>query len=135
MVTGGRCQGRNNSILRFVRGLKYRRQSKTGWKNGLIKNPLSIGFALAGALGIVRGALAPRLSPAEVYVSNLSSKIGVDCLCYSDSIPLARFGKRVQQSLKSNPGNGFTSRRLITPSVRFGPKPQFSSNKMIGVSV
>jgi hypothetical protein len=43
------------------------------------------------------GTFTPRLSPAEVYVSNLSSKIGVDCLCYSDSIPLARLGRHKWQ--------------------------------------
>jgi hypothetical protein len=43
------------------------------------------------------GNFTPRLSPAEVYVSNLSSKIGVDCLCYSDSIPLARLGRHKWQ--------------------------------------
>ena len=43
------------------------------------------------------GTFTPRLSPAEVYVSNLSSKIGVDCLCYSDSIPLPRLGRHKWQ--------------------------------------
>jgi hypothetical protein len=36
------------------------------------------------------GAIVPRLSPAEVYLSRLASKTGADCLCYSDSIPLTR---------------------------------------------
>src|SRR5271157_6094434 len=36
------------------------------------------------------GMIAPRLSPAEIYLSHLASKAGVDCLCYSDGIPLPR---------------------------------------------
>jgi hypothetical protein len=44
------------------------------------------------------GTFTLRLSPAEVYVSNLSSKIGVDCLCYSESIPLARLARHNRQN-------------------------------------
>ncbi len=36
------------------------------------------------------GMIVPRLSSAEIYLSHLASKAGVDCLCYSDGIPLAR---------------------------------------------
>ena len=36
------------------------------------------------------GMIVPRLSSAEIYLSRLASEAGVDCLCYSDSIPLAR---------------------------------------------
>ena len=36
------------------------------------------------------GMIVPRLSSAEIYLSHLASKAGVDCLCYSDSIPLTR---------------------------------------------
>jgi hypothetical protein len=36
------------------------------------------------------GMLEPRLSRAEVYLSQLSVAAGVDCLCHSDSIPIAR---------------------------------------------
>ncbi len=36
------------------------------------------------------GMLVPRLSSAEIYLSHLASKARVDCLCYSDGIPLAR---------------------------------------------
>ena len=36
------------------------------------------------------GMIVPRLSSAEVYLSHLASEAGVDCLCYSDGIPLAR---------------------------------------------
>ena len=45
------------------------------------------------------GIKAPRLSRAEVYLSQLSLAAGVDCLCYSDSIPIARFtrGKRQEK--------------------------------------
>ena len=36
------------------------------------------------------GMVVPRLSSAEIYLSHLASEIGVDCLCYSDGIPLPR---------------------------------------------
>jgi len=36
------------------------------------------------------GMIVPRLSSAEIYLSRLASEAGVDCLCYSDSIPLTR---------------------------------------------
>ncbi len=36
------------------------------------------------------GMIVRRLSAAEIYLSHLASEIGVDCLCYSDGIPLAR---------------------------------------------
>lgn len=36
------------------------------------------------------GMIRPRLSSAEIYLSHLASEVGVDCLCYSDGIPLAR---------------------------------------------
>jgi len=36
------------------------------------------------------GMIVPRLSSAEIYLSHLASQAGVDCLCYSDGIPLAR---------------------------------------------
>jgi hypothetical protein len=36
------------------------------------------------------GMTVPRLSSAEIYLSHLASEIGVDCLCYSDGIPLPR---------------------------------------------
>lgn len=64
------------------------------------------------------GTFTPRLSPAEVYVSDLSSKIGVDCLCYSDSIPLARLGRHKWQRKRGNRGSGFIPRRLKTLSTR-----------------
>jgi hypothetical protein len=35
------------------------------------------------------GMIVPGLSSAETYLSHLASKAEVDCLCYSDSIPLA----------------------------------------------
>ncbi len=43
------------------------------------------------------GTIVPRLSRAEVYLSHLSEAVGVDCLCYSDSIPLPRSIRRKQQ--------------------------------------
>ena len=49
------------------------------------------------------GTFTLRLSPAEVYVSNLSSKIGIDCLCYSDSIPLARLGRHKREQSRRRP--------------------------------
>jgi len=36
------------------------------------------------------GVIVPRLSSAEIYLSRLASEAGVDCLCYSDNIPLTR---------------------------------------------
>ena len=36
------------------------------------------------------GTIVPRLSSAEINLSHLASEAGVDCLCYSDGIPLAR---------------------------------------------
>jgi hypothetical protein len=36
------------------------------------------------------GMIVPRLSSAEIYLSHLASEAGVDCLCYSDAIALAR---------------------------------------------
>ena len=33
------------------------------------------------------GISAPRLSPAAIYLSRLSAKAGVDCLCYRDTPP------------------------------------------------
>ena len=32
----------------------------------------------------------PVVFLVEVYLSHLASEMGVDCLCYSDGIPLAR---------------------------------------------
>lgn len=36
------------------------------------------------------GMIAPRLSSAEICLRRLASEAGVDCLCYSDGIPLTR---------------------------------------------
>jgi hypothetical protein len=59
------------------------------------------------------GMVVPRLSRAEIYLSHLSSAAGVDCLCYSDSIPIAR-------SIRSKPQErplGFSSRRRLARSI------------------
>jgi len=40
------------------------------------------------------GMIVPRLSSAEICLSRLARQAGVDCLCYSDSIPLPRFNWR-----------------------------------------
>ena len=66
------------------------------------------------------GITVPRLSPAEIYLSHLSSSAGVDCLCYSDGIPIARsirskqrerqLEKRVRQA-KRAPHSGAQSRQ------------------------
>lgn len=47
------------------------------------------------------GMVVPRLSSAEIYLSHLASEAGVDCLCYSDGIPLARtnWPRKVQLSV------------------------------------
>jgi hypothetical protein len=47
------------------------------------------------------GVMVTRLSPAEIYLSSLSEKAGVDCLCYSDSIPLARAIRHGRQRTRS----------------------------------
>jgi len=47
------------------------------------------------------GVMVTRLSPAEIYLSSLSEKAGVDCLCYSDSIPLARAIRHDRQRTRS----------------------------------
>ena len=36
------------------------------------------------------GRIVPRLSSAEICLSHLARQAGLDCLCYSDGIPLAR---------------------------------------------
>lgn len=36
------------------------------------------------------GVIMPRLSSAEICLRRLASEAGVDCLCYSDGIPLTR---------------------------------------------
>ena len=36
------------------------------------------------------GIIMPRLSSAEICLRRLASEAGVDCLCYSDGIPLTR---------------------------------------------
>lgn len=36
------------------------------------------------------GVIVPRPSGAEIYLSHLSRAASVDCLCYSDSMPVAR---------------------------------------------
>jgi hypothetical protein len=40
------------------------------------------------------GMIVPRLSSAEIYLSRLARQAGLDCLCYSDSVPLARVNWR-----------------------------------------
>jgi len=40
------------------------------------------------------GMIVPRLSSAEICLSRLARQAGVDCLCYSDSIPLPRLNWR-----------------------------------------
>jgi hypothetical protein len=40
------------------------------------------------------GMIVPRLSSAEICLSRLARQAGLDCLCYSDSIPLARVNWR-----------------------------------------
>jgi len=109
-------------------------QAVKNWlEKGLVNTPGNRVCLLA--LLETGGALMPLLSPAEVYLSNLSSKIGVDCLCYSDSIPMARFGRHNRQLAGSNRGNGCARRRLKTPSVRFRAKQHATNAKLIGINV
>lgn len=109
-------------------------QAVKNWlEKGLINTPVHRVCLLA--LLEIGGTLVPRLSPAEVYLSSLSSKIGVDCLCYSDSIPLARFGGHNRRLGGRNRSDGCARRRLKTPSVRFGVKQQNSKANGIGIHV
>jgi hypothetical protein len=82
-------------LFSLVSGGELPQAVKNWLGNVLINNPAHKVCLLA--LLETGGTFGPRLSPAEVYVSNLSSKIGVDCLCYSDSIPLARLGRHKRQ--------------------------------------
>jgi hypothetical protein len=109
-------------------------QAVKNWlEKGLVNTPANRVCLLA--LLETGGALMPRLSPAEVYLSNLSSRIGVDCLCYSDCIPMARFGRHNQQLGGNNRGSGCARHRLKTPSVRFGAKKHASNAKGIEINV
>ena len=81
------------------------------------------------------GALRPRSSPAEGYLSNLSSKMGVDYLCYSDSIPMSRFRRQIRQQGESHRGHGCVRRRLTTPSGRLRREGQVSNSNVIGINV
>lgn len=68
------------------------------------------------------GLTAPRLSRSEVYLSQLSLAAGVDCLCYSDSIPMARssHGKNAPPSRKkksAQSGAAFWRRPSRTPAA------------------
>ena len=109
-------------------------QAVKNWlEKGLVNTPGNRVCLLA--LLETGGTLMPRLSSAEVYLSSLSSKIGVDCLCYSDSIPMARFGRHNRQLAGSNRGNGCARRRLKTPSVRFRAKQHATNAKLIGINV
>jgi len=40
------------------------------------------------------GLIAPHLSSVEICLSRLARQAGLDCLCYSDSVPLARVNWR-----------------------------------------
>lgn len=103
-------------LFSLLSGRDLPQAAKNWLENGLITNPAHKTCLLA--LLETGGVLMPRLSPAEVYLSNLSSKVGVDCLCYSDSIPLARFSRYNRQHGGGNRGNGFTPRRPKTISAR-----------------
>jgi hypothetical protein len=57
-------------------------------EKSLLNNKTHRAFLLA--LLETGGRIAPWLSPAETYLSQLSSKAGADCLVYSDSLAVAR---------------------------------------------
>jgi hypothetical protein len=64
-------------------------QNVTKWiEKGLFERKTSKLCLLA--LVETGGMIEPCLSRAEIYLSHLSSAAGVDCLCYSDSIPIPR---------------------------------------------
>ncbi len=64
-------------------------QALTEWIEGRLLHKTTHRVALLALLE-TGGMIVPRLSAAEVYLSRLASQSGVDCLCYSDSIPLTR---------------------------------------------
>jgi hypothetical protein len=72
------------------------------------------------------GMILPRLSRAEIYLSHLSSAAGVDCLCYSDSIPIARSIRSKQR--ERQPG------KKTRPAER-GPHSGAQSNQEFPISL
>jgi len=81
------------------------------WINSVIDNSRRrVSFL---ALLETGGAIAPRVSRTEIFLNHLSSRVGVDSLCYSDGLPSARFTRRREQGN----GNYSASRR---PTVLFG---------------
>ncbi len=71
-------------------------QSVTGWIEKILLGGNSHKPALF-TLVESGGIRVPQLSRAEVYLSRLSAVAGVDCLCYSDSIPITRTTRRTKQ--------------------------------------
>lgn len=71
------------------------------------------------------GLLTPRLSRAEIYLSQLSLAAGVDCLCYSDSIHIPR-------SIRSKGCEPAAS--LLEPSLRI-PMHAFGCGTRARISI
>ncbi|HEY3913532.1 MAG TPA: hypothetical protein VGN61_03515 [Verrucomicrobiae bacterium] len=83
------------------------------WINSVIDNSRRRVSLLA--LLETGGAIALRVSRTEIFLNHLSSRVGVDSLCYSDGPPTARFTRRREQGN----GNYSASRR---PTVIFGSR-------------
>ena len=83
------------------------------WINSVIDNSRRRVSLLA--LLETDGAIAPQVSRTEIFLNHLSSRVGVDSLCYSDGLPSARFTRRREQGN----GNYSASRR---PTVLFGTR-------------
>jgi hypothetical protein len=64
------------------------------------------------------GAAAPRLSRAEVYLSHLSLAAGVDCLCYSDSIPMVRSVRSRRHKKQARGGQALVKSVQMVSSLR-----------------
>jgi hypothetical protein len=83
------------------------------WINSVIDNSRRRVSLLA--LLETGGAIAPQVSRTEIFLNHLSSRVGVDSLCYSDGLPSARFTRRREQ------GNGNYS-ASGQPTVLFGTR-------------
>jgi hypothetical protein len=83
------------------------------WINSVIDNSRRRVSLLA--LLETGGAIAPQVSQTEIFLNHLSSRVGVDSLCYSEGLPSPRFTRRREQGN----GNYSASRR---PTVLFGAR-------------
>jgi hypothetical protein len=116
---------RKDIIMFSLRSGSELPQAIKKWINSVIDNPRHRVSLLA--LLETGGAIAPRVSRTEIFLNHLSSRVGVDTLCYSDGLPSARFTRRGEQGN----GNYSASRR---PTVLFGTRrnsPSSGSRKKV----